>query len=631
MAVSAYLYCGTGVQSISWEWWKGGKRAAASTTYSNSAPGEQIISDGFTSGYIVFTDIVLKSGYDEGTLTWVYNTSSGSSSYKYGYNWDDCTMDASTYTRYGHWQADKTPTPSMVEINLKCGEGISSYDVMGGSRTRRITSQSDYETFDVSQGTQLSLTNIQWEDGYSGIKWWYNSSASYNYPNRSTTSPNYELDTSYDRWGYFEATSYSPPTYTYYYRARLYIDGALSKYVDDTVDSPASTGYNFQLSTVQNMFDIPSNVSFVSASEGNSYCTYSAGYFSISSSSVYSAYRAYMDLYYETDEYTYTYQYSKNAGSDTVTNMPDSPQRETSERTRYSMEIPYNVPRRTGYAFTGWNTKSSGSGTDYAPGDTGPTLTKDNASITLYAQWEVQTYQMSATYDTGYSAAFTSISVSPKTVNYGGSATFTAVMATGYNFTGWYDASGNLVSSSQTYTARNITSYLSLYARGTRKKYTVSAEIYSGYGTAISSASVDKGEVAYGDTVTFTASVKSGFTFRGWYDTSGNLVSASASYSPAIYNNTALYAKANVVWTYSKSRGSRTITAEEWKRLQSFIKGLRSSTSFVYSPTAGDTLSKEMYDEVYRVFGKGDRGIIKKKTPVYASYLNDLISEANNL
>lgn len=55
---------------------------------------------------------------------------------------------------------------------------------------------------------------MQFEDGYSGIKWWYNSSASYSYPNVSTTNPDYILNTGYDRWGYFEATNYSSSSYT---------------------------------------------------------------------------------------------------------------------------------------------------------------------------------------------------------------------------------------------------------------------------------------------------------------------------------------------------------------------------------------------------------------------------------
>lgn len=42
------------------------------------------------------------------------------------------------------------------------------------------------------------------------------------------------------------------------------------------------------------------------------------------------------------------------------------------------------VPTRTNYTFTGWNTRVNGNGTSYAAGDT----YSDNADLTLYAQWE---------------------------------------------------------------------------------------------------------------------------------------------------------------------------------------------------------------------------------------------------
>ncbi|MDD3121939.1 MAG: InlB B-repeat-containing protein [Candidatus Izemoplasmatales bacterium] len=42
-------------------------------------------------------------------------------------------------------------------------------------------------------------------------------------------------------------------------------------------------------------------------------------------------------------------------------------------------------PTRTGYSFTGWNTKQNGTGTNYVGGQTVP----KGASITLYAQWQL--------------------------------------------------------------------------------------------------------------------------------------------------------------------------------------------------------------------------------------------------
>lgn len=54
-----------------------------------------------------------------------------------------------------------------------------------------------------------------------------------------------------------------------------------------------------------------------------------------------------------------------------------------------------NLPSRTGYEFTGWNTASDGSGTAYAAGDTVRLTASGND---LYAQWEAKTYGYTVEY-----------------------------------------------------------------------------------------------------------------------------------------------------------------------------------------------------------------------------------------
>lgn len=65
------------------------------------------------------------------------------------------------------------------------------------------------------------------------------------------------------------------------------------------------------------------------------------------------------------------------------------------------MEMTYNVAKkltqnayqRFGYTFTGWNTKADGSGDSYTDMQTVINLTsKDGGTVTLYAQWEANTY-----------------------------------------------------------------------------------------------------------------------------------------------------------------------------------------------------------------------------------------------
>ena len=58
-----------------------------------------------------------------------------------------------------------------------------------------------------------------------------------------------------------------------------------------------------------------------------------------------------------------------------------------SQSKSYGVEIKLStsIPTRTGYTFTGWNTKSDGSGTKYNAGDP----YNSNADLTLYAQWRI--------------------------------------------------------------------------------------------------------------------------------------------------------------------------------------------------------------------------------------------------
>lgn len=60
-----------------------------------------------------------------------------------------------------------------------------------------------------------------------------------------------------------------------------------------------------------------------------------------------------------------------------------------------SSALTANAFTRTGYAFSGWNTKADGSGTSYADGATVSKLTAaDGGTVTLYAQWTGREYEL---------------------------------------------------------------------------------------------------------------------------------------------------------------------------------------------------------------------------------------------
>ena len=94
-----------------------------------------------------------------------------------------------------------------------------------------------------------------------------------------------------------------------------------------------------------------------------------------------------------------------------------------------------NAFTRDGYAFTGWNTASDGSGTAYA--DKAPISNLLN-NITLYAQWSQSTFTIKY-----YDGATELTNLTPTTYNVTSSTiTLPTPTKTGHTFGGWYDNSG---------------------------------------------------------------------------------------------------------------------------------------------------------------------------------------------
>jgi uncharacterized repeat protein (TIGR02543 family) len=88
------------------------------------------------------------------------------------------------------------------------------------------------------------------------------------------------------------------------------------------------------------------------------------------------------------------------------------------------------APTKTGYTFAGWNTLANGSGTAFT------SSTPVVASITVYAQWTINSYTL--TYTAGANGTITG--TTPQIISYGGSGiTVTAVANTGYHFVNWSD------------------------------------------------------------------------------------------------------------------------------------------------------------------------------------------------
>ena len=700
MSATITLRCGSGIAAITYAW------VNSSGTRTPS------------SGYATLTGSTTLTNCDHVWIEWCSVKTDYSTPYYVKFGTTTLKTSYSSSIQYNYYPSSRgtvsveaTYSVTYVTANLKCGTGIASYQVFNssGGVVRTISSKS-YVSFSLIEGDYYELGNIKYEDGYSGVKWYYNSSASYSYENRSTTSPDYVLGSSYDRYGYFEATTYIPPvtyytcsatyysgcsnmfssitvggessvqvaagntatwrctvksgytflgwyneagnrvststtytvndiqygrtyyaraqvsSYTYYYRVNLYIDGSLYDYATDSTTSSASTGTNISLATAQSYFSIGSGYSFSSASAGAN-CTYSNGYFTITSTS--SSSRSVCNLYYVTNTYDYLYRVRLylDGSLDDYVNGSVNTTGSSGYLTLAQAQAMFSIAAR--YQFS-----SASAGNSYASySSTYQRFTLTSTSSRGYCDlyYITKTYTVGATYGTGCSGMYSSITVNnagSATVSYGSTATWRCTPATGYSFVGWYSdaACTSLVSSNAEY-SETIYSSKTLYAKLQANTYTATAS-RSGFTCCFSSVTVSKSNPAYGESVTFTANLNTGYTFRGWYNASGTRVSTSRSYTATVTGNITLYARADVQWTYEKSEGSYRISAEEWTRLQTYITQ-RNGASFTYTATVGASLSANLYNDTRNGIGTG--ATVSKGQAITAALLNALITNANNL
>lgn len=206
---------------------------------------------------------------------------------------------------------------------------------------------------------------------------------------------------------------------------------------------------------------------------------------------------------------------------------------------------------KTGFVFSGWNTLTDGSGTDYAPN---APLTMASANIVLYAKWIAaapSTYTM--TYDANGATAG-SVPSDNSTYLDGAAVSVLgntgSLVRTGYNFVGWntsVNGTGtDYAAGSSTYTMG--ASNAILYAKWTPLTYTIT---YDSNGSSSGTVPIDNNSYINGASATVLGNTgtltKTGYTFSGWNtlaNGTGTDYLPSASYTMGSSNVT-LYAK----WT----------------------------------------------------------------------------------
>ena len=293
----------------------------------------------------------------------------------------------------------------------------------------------------------------------------------------------------------------------------------------------------------------------------------------------------------------YTVTYNSNTGTGAASRTSDTYTVGTSS----AITLPtVGTLVKTGYTFMGW---SATAGTNGAGGAAVVNPYTPQASITLYAIWQINTYTI--TYNRNYGTTTTAT----HDYDYGDTTALTYSSGwsrTGYTFLGWA-TSNSATTALSSYT---VSSSTTLYAVWQINTYTITYNKNDGSGTT-SNQTYDynsTGALAYDPSWT-----RAGYTFAGWATTSG-ATTALGSYT--VTGSAILYA----VWTpqtYTITYNVNTADSGLPQRSSdSFTVG---TTSPIVLPTVG-TMAKSGYtflgwSETAGTGGAGGTSVSNPYTP----------------
>ena len=237
-------------------------------------------------------------------------------------------------------------------------------------------------------------------------------------------------------------------------------------------------------------------------------------------------------LYAQWQLNTYTLSFDSNGGSGSMSSQTVTEGQAAKLKT--------NTFTKAGYTFTGWNTKSDGTGTAYSDGADATFY----SNTTLYAQWQPNTYSLS--FDSnGGSGSMASQTVTEGQATTLKSNTFTK---TGHTFTAWNtkaDGTGTAYNDGADVTIHGNTT---LYAQWTINTYSFSFDANGGSG------SMSGGSAAYGENIQLpgNAFTRPKYTFTGWNTRANGSGTAYADNATlTLTEDTTLYAQWILVTDYT--------------------------------------------------------------------------------
>ncbi len=199
----------------------------------------------------------------------------------------------------------------------------------------------------------------------------------------------------------------------------------------------------------------------------------------------------------------YTIKFDGNGGTWSNGNL--------TKRHNVDIVVPDVWPERTGYTFKGWSKTKNGSIYCYAT-----SKITENASFTLYAVWQANTYTIKYNANGGTGT----MSNSSHTYDVAKNLSTNAFTKTGYTFTGWATSASGNVKYSDKQSIKNLSSKnnatVTLYAIWQPITYTIKYNANGGTGTMSNSSHTY--DVA--KNLSTNAFTRNGYTFKGWARTS---------------------------------------------------------------------------------------------------------------
>ena len=200
--------------------------------------------------------------------------------------------------------------------------------------------------------------------------------------------------------------------------------------------------------------------------------------------------------------YKVTYGIGTNKGTTSVTTNPNI--------TSGSLALPSTSiefskgATKAGYTWKNWNSKADGTGTNLGTGDTYVSSNRA-ADITVYACYDLITYNITYNLNGGTGATNTTYNVTTATI------TLPTPTRTGYTFSGWYFES-DFSGTKQTQITKGSTGNKTYYAKWTANKYTITWNANGGTVTSATSTYTYDGAI-----VEMPLPTRDGYTFNGWY------------------------------------------------------------------------------------------------------------------